>query len=165
MDVIEKNPESILGKKVAERFQNQLPFLFKVLAADRPLSIQVHPDPAQAREGYATENRRHIPLTAAERNYRDPNHKPEVLCAVTPFEALKGFRKIEDIVDLMKKVCIPELEEAAPLLEREPTSRGIKGIFQWSVPDERGRKSKTCPSGGQARSRAREPEQGILLDG
>ena len=85
VDVIARNPESILGKKVAERFQNQLPFLFKVLAADRPLSIQVHPDPAQAQEGYETENRRHISLTAAERNYRDPNHKPEVLCAVTLF--------------------------------------------------------------------------------
>ncbi len=136
VDVIEKNPEPILGKKVAERFQNQLPFLFKVLAADRPLSIQVHPDPVQAQEGYATENRRNIPLTAPDRNYRDPNHKPEVLCAVTPFEALKGFRKIEDIVALMSKVCIPELAEPLHLLKRKANPEGLKefflGLFQMS---------------------------------
>ncbi len=137
LDVIEKNPEAILGKKVAERFQNQLPFLFKVLAADRPLSIQVHPDLAQAQEGYATENQRNIPLTAPDRNYRDPNHKPEVLCAVTPFEALKGFRKIEDIVDLMNRVCIPELEEPLYLLKRKANPEGLKeffcGLFQMSL--------------------------------
>ena len=129
VEVIERNPGPILGKKVAERFQNQLPFLFKVLAADRPLSIQVHPDPTQAQEGYERENRRNISLTAAERNYRDPNHKPEVLCAVTPFEALKGFREIEEILALMKKVCIPELEEALYLLEQKANPEGLKEFF------------------------------------
>jgi len=129
VNVIEKNPEPVLGKKVAERFQNRLPFLFKVLAADRPLSIQVHPDLVQAQEGYARENQLGIPLTAAGRNYRDQNHKPEALCAITPFEALKGFRKIEEIVDLMKTVCIPELEEPLYLLEKKATPEGLKAFF------------------------------------
>ncbi|MBU0989030.1 MAG: mannose-6-phosphate isomerase, class I, partial [Proteobacteria bacterium] len=94
--VIETDPVSVLGKGAAERFSNRLPFLFKVLAVDRPLSIQVHPNLPQAREGFESENRLGIPLDAAERNYRDASHKPEILCALTPFEALKGFRTPED---------------------------------------------------------------------
>ncbi len=128
-DVIKNNPESVLGKAVAERFQNQLPFLFKVLAADRPLSIQVHPDLVQAEEGYAKENKLGISLTAAERNYRDSNHKPEALCAVTPFEALKGFRKVEEIIALMETVCMPELQDLLDLLKKRPNSEGVKDFF------------------------------------
>ena len=88
--VIERNPISVLGKKVAERFSNSLPFLFKVLAADCPLSIQVHPNVKQARAGFDRENHLGIALDATHRNYRDPHHKPEILCAVSRFEALKG---------------------------------------------------------------------------
>ena len=128
-DVIKNNPELVLGKTVAERFQNQLPFLFKALAADRPLSIQAHPDPAEAEEGYARENRMGIPLVAAERNYRDSNHKPEVLCAITPFEALKGFRKIEEIIDLVETVCTSELQDLLHLLKERPNPEGLKSFF------------------------------------
>jgi len=77
--VIERDPFSVLSKRVAERFSNMLPFLFKVLAADCPLSIQVHPNLEQAQAGFERENRLGIPLDAADRNYRDPNHKPEIL--------------------------------------------------------------------------------------
>ncbi len=128
-DVIEKNPVAVLGKKVAERFHNQLPFLFKVLAADRPLSIQVHPNAAQARKGYARENEQGIPLTADERNYRDSNHKPEALCAITPFEALKGFRSLKEIIGLMSCLRIPELDEPLRLLKMEGSPDGLKKLF------------------------------------
>ena len=95
IDVIEADPVSVLGAGIAEKFSNRLPFLFKVLAADHPLSIQVHPDMAQAREGFNRENRRGVPVGAPERNYRDAGHKPECLCAVTAFEGHEGLSRAE----------------------------------------------------------------------
>ncbi len=89
-DLIAEDPEAVLGPAVSRRFGGVLPFLFKVLAAAEPLSIQAHPSREQARRGFAAENARHVP--PGERNYVDDNHKPEVLCAVTPFHALSGFR-------------------------------------------------------------------------
>ena len=70
----------------------ELPFLLKVLAAEKPLSIQAHPCPAQAAAGFARENAAGIPIDDPQRNYRDPNHKPELLLALTNFSALCGFR-------------------------------------------------------------------------
>lgn len=127
--VIERDPVSVLGKRAAERFSNKLPFLFKVLAADRPLSIQVHPNLEQARAGFERENRLGIPLDAAGRNYRDSNHKPELLCAVTRFEALKGFRPPEDIMRLMGKVCGGALFDELALLGRDPDGLGLRRFF------------------------------------
>jgi len=127
--VIERDPVSLLGKDVAERFSNRLPFLFKVLAADRPLSIQVHPDLKQARAGFERENRLGIALDAARRNYRDSNHKPEILCAVTRFEALKGFRPPEDILSLLGRVCDEDLSDELALLRKEPDSIGLRRLL------------------------------------
>ncbi|HGF8903640.1 TPA: mannose-6-phosphate isomerase, class I, partial [Yersinia enterocolitica] len=79
-DVIEKNPDVTLGHDVFKRF-GELPFLFKVLCAAQPLSIQVHPSKAAAEIGFAKENQAGIPLDAAERNYKDANHKPELVYA------------------------------------------------------------------------------------
>jgi mannose-6-phosphate isomerase len=90
-----------------------LPFLFKILAAARPLSIQAHPDLARARAGFAEENRRGVALNAPNRNYKDPNHKPEILCALTPFTAMGGFREIREIGRLLEALNCPVL---APLL-------------------------------------------------
>ena len=97
-ELIQENPEGILGDSVAKKFSNKLPFLFKVLAAAKPLSIQAHPNRDQARQGFARENRLRIPLNAPHRNYRDENHKPEMICALTSFWALSGFGKIEDLI-------------------------------------------------------------------
>ena len=95
--LIEKDPAGILGKSTAARFSDRLPFLFKILAASKPLSIQAHPNQRQAEEGYERENKAGIPLSAPGRNYRDPSHKPEILCALTPFWALKGLRTVDEI--------------------------------------------------------------------
>lgn len=73
-----------------------LPFLLKVLAIGAPLSLQVHPDSAQAREGFAREEAAGVPLTARDRNYGDPSHKPELLVALTEVSALSGFRPMAD---------------------------------------------------------------------
>jgi len=74
-----------------------LPFLFKLIAAGKPLSIQAHPNLAQAAEGFKREERMGIPLDAPNRNYKDPNHKPEILCAILPFTIMAGFRTVEEI--------------------------------------------------------------------
>ncbi|NIV99299.1 mannose-6-phosphate isomerase, class I, partial [Candidatus Saccharibacteria bacterium] len=97
-ELISQDPDDILGKTVAKKFNNRLPFLFKVLAAAKPLSIQAHPNKHQAQKGFQRENEQKIPLDAAQRNYRDDNHKPECICALTRFWALSRFRRIPNIL-------------------------------------------------------------------
>ena len=81
-----------------------LPFLFKFLAAGSPLSIQAHPNLALAREGFDRENKAGIPLSADNRNYRDSNHKPEIICALSPFTAMAGFRERQEAATLLSLV-------------------------------------------------------------
>lgn len=80
----------------------RLPYLLKVLAADEPLSIQVHPSKAQAEQGFARENVLGVPLDGNERNYKDDNHKPELIMALTPFDALCGIRDYPEIIELFR---------------------------------------------------------------
>lgn len=103
-DVIEQDKSGLLGNAVAERF-GELPFLFKVLCADQPLSIQVHPNKQASEIGFAKENAAGIPLDAAERNYKDPNHKPELVFALTPFLAMNAFRPFSEIISLLQPVA------------------------------------------------------------
>ncbi len=95
-DHIGNDPEGVLGR-AAEQFGPRLPFLFKVLCAGEPLSIQVHPSKQQAEAGFAREERDGPAIDAPNRNYRDDNHKPELICALTPFWGLRGFRAAEEI--------------------------------------------------------------------
>ena len=90
--LISEDPEHFLGAESVAAFGPRLPFLGKLLAADKPLSLQVHPSLEQARAGFALENAAGVAPDAAERNYRDDNHKPEMIFALTPFLALCGFR-------------------------------------------------------------------------
>ncbi|MDU5318048.1 MAG: mannose-6-phosphate isomerase, class I [Escherichia coli] len=103
-DVIESNKSTLLGEAVAKRF-GELPFLFKVLCAAQPLSIQVHPNKRNSEIGFAKENAAGIPMDAAERNYKDPNHKPELVFALTPFLAMNAFREFSEIVSLLQPVA------------------------------------------------------------
>lgn len=98
--LISKHPVETLNSYVAEKFSKELPFLFKVLAASKPLSIQAHPDKIQAVEGFKRENLNKIPIDAPERNYRDKNHKPELICALSNMWLLKGFRHPSQIMEL-----------------------------------------------------------------
>jgi mannose-6-phosphate isomerase len=84
-----------------KKLSGDLPFLFKLLAAGKPLSIQAHPNIAQAAAGFARENAAGIPLDDPNRNYKDPNHKPEILCALTPFTAMAGFRERRQIIEML----------------------------------------------------------------
>lgn len=101
---IDDAPAEALGGAVAERFHDQLPFLLKVLSASRPLSVQAHPDKRRAQAGYSRENQRAISLDAPHRCYRDPNHKPELLVALTPFHAFCGFRPLDEIAELLRSM-------------------------------------------------------------
>ncbi|WP_336220439.1 mannose-6-phosphate isomerase [Citrobacter amalonaticus] len=103
-EVIESDKSALLGDAVAQRFE-ELPFLFKVLCAAQPLSIQVHPNKRNSEIGFAKENAAGIPMDAAERNYKDPNHKPELVFALTPFLAMNAFREFSEIVSLLQPVA------------------------------------------------------------
>jgi len=120
-DVIDADKETLLGSAVAHRF-GELPFLFKVLCADQPLSIQVHPNKQASEEGFAKENAAGIPLDAAERNYKDPNHKPELVFALTPFLAMNAFREFSEIVSLLQPVAGAH-SAIAHFLEKPDASR------------------------------------------
>ena len=103
-DYIAGNPLSLLGGEAAKVSGEKLPFLFKVLAADSPLSIQAHPSQAQAQAQFADEEAAGIPFDAFHRNYKDPHHKPEILCALTPFFALSGFRPSSEIFTTFRRL-------------------------------------------------------------
>ena len=122
--------KDILGTPGYKRYGNRLPFLFKVLAAETPLSIQAHPDKSQAKIGYAKENRSNIPISAGHRNYKDDNHKPECLCALTPFVALCGFRSIPEIIENLEKILPPDFEYLTTPLKKAGDSKGLKPFFK-----------------------------------
>lgn len=100
---IDKNPTAILGESVAKHFDNSLPFLFKVLAVRKMLSIQSHPTKKQAEKGFAEENKIGIPLNAFHRNFKDNNHKPEVMVALTDFWLLHGFKSVAAITEVLQQ--------------------------------------------------------------
>jgi mannose-6-phosphate isomerase len=141
-EVIQESPEETLGQEVAARFSNKLPFLFKVLAAAKPLSIQAHPNKEQAGQGFARENELGIPLDAVHRNYRDDNHKPEIICALTPFWALNGFRNIEETLSLLEEAKIPGLAEIVSLLRSQPNRDGLKEFFNHLMTTDSGKQGK-----------------------
>jgi mannose-6-phosphate isomerase len=105
-EFIASNPGKILGSNAASRF-GTLPFLFKFLAAGEPLSIQAHPAKARAEEGFARENAAGLSRDSEVRNYRDGNHKPEIITALTPFLALRGFRRASEITSLAEDLGAP----------------------------------------------------------
>jgi mannose-6-phosphate isomerase len=123
------DPQAQLGTAVRDRFGDVLPFLVKVLAADEPLSLQAHPSAEQAIDGYQREDRRGVPLNSPMRNYRDRSHKPELLVALSDFEALAGFRPAARSVDLMRALEVPGLEPFIGLLEGQADAPGLRALF------------------------------------
>lgn len=111
-ELIEQDAELYLGKG-----NTALPFLFKVLAADKPLSIQAHPNLEQAQAGFERENNDEIPLAAPNRNYKDFNHKPEIICALTSFKAMAGFREIGEIRALLDAFGMEDLADLRAALD------------------------------------------------
>ncbi len=130
LQVIETHPADVLGKEAAEKFGNKLPYLFKVLAAAKPLSIQAHPNSRQAKEGLERENRVGISLMSSHRNFKDDNHKPECICALSLFWGMDGFRRIPEIVKYLGRLCGDVLKDEISLLKNQPDSLGLKRLFE-----------------------------------
>lgn len=108
---LRQEPETLLGRHGGSQ-DDELHFLLKVLAAQQPLSVQAHPDAAQAAAGFAREQAAGVPVEAAQRNYRDPHAKPEILVALTPFALIRGFRAPGEISRALQEVGI---EATSPL--------------------------------------------------
>ena len=129
LETLAADPEGQLGAVARCRFGDALPFLVKVLAADEPLSLQAHPSAAQAAEGFLHEEKLGIPVTSPVRNYRDCSHKPELLVALQPFEALAGFRPAALTVELLRALAPAELNPFIGLLNDQSDADGLRALF------------------------------------
>jgi mannose-6-phosphate isomerase len=136
--VIAADPIGELGQECVDRFGPRLPFLLKILAAEKALSIQVHPDRSQAEAGFQAENDRGMSQGDPARNYVDDWPKPEVLCALTPFEALAGFRDPREAADLLETLEIEDLNPLAVALRASKNPSSLTGalgrILGWPQP-------------------------------
>ncbi|MEN0128232.1 MAG: mannose-6-phosphate isomerase, class I [Brevundimonas sp.] len=128
---IAADPEHALGVGVATRFGSHLPYLLKLIAADAPLSLQVHPDIQRARAGYAAENAAGIPLTSPQRSYKDDNHKPELVYALTRLDAMVGFRAPRRAAELLTGLDVPLAAKLRDILVADPSSAGVRAAFSW----------------------------------
>jgi mannose-6-phosphate isomerase len=141
--VIAADPAGELGAECAARFGGRLPFLLKVLAAEKALSIQVHPSREQAEAGYRAETERGLAPGDKSRNYVDDWPKPEILCALTRFEVLAGMRAAADAAALLRALDVAELAPlAADLAGSADTdqagtalSRALGAILTWPAAD------------------------------
>jgi mannose-6-phosphate isomerase len=114
--LISRQPAEVIGAPVWERFK-ELPYLFKVLDVREMLSIQVHPTKAEAEKGFARENAAGISLNAPHRNYKDANHKPEIMVALSEFWLLHGFLPEDKLANVLHTV--PEFNSLKSVYEKE----------------------------------------------
>lgn len=117
-------PKDILGKKTMKKF-GELPYLLKILDVKKPLSIQVHPSKSEAEQGFDAEEAAGIPLNDKNRNYKDRNHKPEIMVALSEFWLLHGFLKKEKLQSVLQAVS--EFKSFIPVFKKE----GYKGLYQY----------------------------------
>lgn len=166
--LIAADPVAMLGAPSVEAFGPRLPFLLKVLAADSPLSLQVHPRLDQAKAGFAAEEAAGVARTAPHRNYKDDNHKPEMVFALTPFEALTGFRAAAESAALFERLtallagseAAEVTEQVAELLRTPNETEALSAAFARLIngrPDVRAcvdAAAAAIAAGGAARSDA-----------
>ncbi len=127
--LVRSEPVSVLGADVHARFGAQLPFLLKLIAPARPLSLQVHPDLTRARERFAAEEAAGVAIDSPRRNYRDANHKPELVYALTRFEALCGFRAPRRAAELLDGLGTQLTDALHRQLRAEPNAEGVRRAF------------------------------------
>lgn len=128
-DWIAADPVRRLGPEVAQRFAGRLPFLFKLLDVRKMLSIQAHPTKEKAEAGFRRENELGIPLSAPNRVYKDDNHKPEIMVALSEFWLLHGFRSPEAIRAEMERV--PELGPLRAHFPGDDIAALYSAIMEW----------------------------------
>ena len=122
--IIEENKEIVLTNDIINKF-GELPYLYKILDVNEMLSIQVHPSKTEAEKGFDAENAANIPLTAPHRNYKDRNHKPEVMIALGEFWLLHGFMQLNEIEQRLNEV--KEFNVFLPIFKSE----GLKSLYQF----------------------------------
>ena len=127
--LIASDSASALGEDVVARFGSTLPYLLKVIAAETPLSLQVHPHIARAQAGFEEEEAAGVPLDAPYRNFKDRNHKPELIYALSQFEALCGFRAPRRAAELFAGLDARLANELHGVLAAQPTVEGIRTAF------------------------------------
>ena len=135
-ELIDASPESVLGTRMLNTFGADLPYLLKFLAAAEPLSIQVHPEKSKAVAGFERENTLGIALSAANRNYKDANHKPELVYALTPYLAMNAFRPFAEIVILFEQANCAGLAEQVSALKANESSEQLKTFFEFILSRE-----------------------------
>ncbi|MFD6444194.1 mannose-6-phosphate isomerase, class I [Promicromonospora sp. NPDC060204] len=127
--LVREAPVQTLGHRVAEQFGPRLPYLLKVLAAGKALSLQVHPSPRQAREGFARENKAGMPLTSPKRSFKDDQHKPEMIVALSQFEGLAGFRTPRTILDVLEGLAGEMVASVRAALLHDRSHDGMREAF------------------------------------
>ena len=127
--LIQQMPVEMLGNRVLDKFGPKLPYLLKVLAADRALSLQVHPASHLARAGFNRENREKVPITAPHRNFKDGNHKPEMIIAVTEFHALAGLRPPRVVLRMIEGLSGQLFDLIRDAIAHNPNHDGIKSAL------------------------------------
>ncbi|RRD23647.1 mannose-6-phosphate isomerase, class I [Actinomyces bowdenii] len=126
---IESDPQRLLGEDVMRRFGTGLPYLLKIIAPERALSLQVHPSLEQAASGYEREQEAGLALDDPARSYKDANHKPEMVLALTRFEAVAGFRAPRRAVEVLSDLDTPLARRMRRSLRLNPTRFGIRQVF------------------------------------
>jgi mannose-6-phosphate isomerase len=125
-ELIAADAVGALGETVAREFDGRLPFLMKFLAPGQAVSLQVHPTPENAVAGFNREEAAGIPIDAFHRSFKDTNHKPEMVFAITDFEGLVGFRPLDEIVALLGRYSHPLLQQCHRDLAADPTPSGLR---------------------------------------
>ena len=118
------------GKTTLKEISGELPFLFKLLSVEKPISIQAHPNREKAFEGFKLEEEAGVSLRSPMRNYKDPHHKPELLCALSRFSLMAGFKNLEQISKSLNEflVVFPQLKEVISPLQRS-LNTGSLAVF------------------------------------
>lgn len=125
------DPRAVLGEDVVARFGEQLPYLLKLIAAESPVSLQVHPSLERASAGFEREEAAGVPRDAPDRSYRDRNHKPELVLALTRLEAMVGFRAPRRAAELLVGLESQLAQRLHALLTADPSPRGVRAAFEW----------------------------------
>ncbi len=152
-DHISANGPAVLGRDIASRFGTELPFLLKLIAPDAPLSLQVHPSAEQAALGWLREERAGVSVDAGERSFRDHNHKPEMVYALTEFEAVSGFRAPRRVLEILAGLQSPLVEKTVERLRHGASSQGMRSAFEYVLLGARDRNEDVNSVVDQIRSR------------
>ena len=158
--LIAEDAARLVGPEVEAAFGPRLPYLLKVLSAESALSLQVHPNAEQARSGFADEEARGVPQDAPERRYRDPFHKPEMIVALEPFDALCGLRDPAQTRILLGSLEVDDLAwtHLLGLLSHADRSTALRDAISWLLGDDERLPALVRAAGQAAAARADRPE-------